>query len=239
MLVRGDGGSGYIRVDWFTPAGLETWGDGRLTILGTDGFIEIRKNIDLAGREGGNHLFLVRPEGDALRRLRGRGAALRFRRSSWTTSSTGPRPRCRRRTASWPWSWRSSGRRPGRRWWPPRSDVAWSSRQRVAVQRRSRMTALAVLAVALALAAVVLAVRLWLSSQASAACRCAPSKFEGGSFHGEYYEDYVLSSVLDGVASGTYVDVGANHPIEYSVTACSTSGAGTGSRSSRILSTSP
>jgi FkbM family methyltransferase len=84
---------------------------------------------------------------------------------------------------------------------------------------RSRMTALAVLAVALALAAVVLAVRLWLSSQASAACRCAPSKFEGGSFHGEYYEDYVLSSVLDGVASGTYVDVGANHPIEYSVTA--------------------
>ena len=54
-----DGGSGYIRVDWFTPGGLKTWGDGRLTILGTDGFIEIRKNIDLAGREGGNHLFLV------------------------------------------------------------------------------------------------------------------------------------------------------------------------------------
>ena len=58
-LVRGDGGSGYIRVDWFTPGGLKTWGDGRLTILGTDGFIEIRKNIDLAGREGGSHLFLV------------------------------------------------------------------------------------------------------------------------------------------------------------------------------------
>ena len=58
-LVRGDGGGGYIRVDWFTPAGLKTWGDGRLTILGTEGFIEIRKNIDLAGREGGSHLFLV------------------------------------------------------------------------------------------------------------------------------------------------------------------------------------
>ena len=58
-MVRGDGGTGYIRVDWFTPGGLKTWGDGRLTILGTDGFIEIRKNIDLAGREGGNHLFLV------------------------------------------------------------------------------------------------------------------------------------------------------------------------------------
>ena len=58
--VRGDGGAGYIRVDWFTPDGLNTWGDGRLTILGTEGFIEIRKNIDLGGaREGGNHLFVV------------------------------------------------------------------------------------------------------------------------------------------------------------------------------------
>jgi predicted dehydrogenase len=59
MMVRGDGGTGYIRVDWFTPDGLATWGDGRLTILGTDGFIEIRKNIDIAGRPGGSHLFLV------------------------------------------------------------------------------------------------------------------------------------------------------------------------------------
>ena len=60
VMVRGDGGSGYIRVDWFTPDGLKTWGDGRLTILGTDGFIEIRKNIDIATpREGGSHLFLV------------------------------------------------------------------------------------------------------------------------------------------------------------------------------------
>jgi predicted dehydrogenase len=59
MMVRGDNGAGYIRVDWFTPDGLATWGDGRLTILGTDGFIEIRKNIDIAGRPGGSHLFLV------------------------------------------------------------------------------------------------------------------------------------------------------------------------------------
>ncbi len=57
--VRGDKGTGYIRVDWFTPDGLKSWGDGRLTILGTDGYIEIRKNIDIAGHEGGNHLFLV------------------------------------------------------------------------------------------------------------------------------------------------------------------------------------
>lgn len=59
VTLRGNGGMGYIRVDWFTPDGLKTWGDGRLTILGTEGFIEIRKNIDIAGREGGNHLFLV------------------------------------------------------------------------------------------------------------------------------------------------------------------------------------
>ena len=58
-MLRGDGGSGYLRVDWFTPNGLPTWGDGRLTILGTEGYIEVRKNIDIAGRPGGSHLFLV------------------------------------------------------------------------------------------------------------------------------------------------------------------------------------
>ena len=59
VALKGDGGSGYIRVDWFTPDGLATWGDGRLTILGTDGFIEIRKNVDIGGRGLGSHLFLV------------------------------------------------------------------------------------------------------------------------------------------------------------------------------------
>src|SRR6186713_2585346 len=59
VTVNGNGGTGYIRVDWFTPDGLKTWGDGRLTILGTEGYIEIRKNIDIAGREGGSHLFVV------------------------------------------------------------------------------------------------------------------------------------------------------------------------------------
>ena len=58
-LVRGNGGTGYFRLDWFTPGGLPVFGDGRLTILGTDGFIEVRKNIDLAGRSGPGHVFLV------------------------------------------------------------------------------------------------------------------------------------------------------------------------------------
>ena len=60
VMLRGNGGTGYIRVDWFTPDGLNSWGDGRLTILGTDGYIEVRKNIDIAtSHEGGNHLYLV------------------------------------------------------------------------------------------------------------------------------------------------------------------------------------
>jgi predicted dehydrogenase len=58
-VLRGDHGTGYIRVDWFTPDGLSTWGDGRLTIVGTNGFIEIRKNVDIGGRPGANHLFIV------------------------------------------------------------------------------------------------------------------------------------------------------------------------------------
>jgi len=62
VVLRGDRGAGYIRVDWFTPDGLSTWGDGRLTILGTGGFIEIRKNVDIAGRDGASHLFLVDQE---------------------------------------------------------------------------------------------------------------------------------------------------------------------------------
>jgi len=59
VMLSGNGGSGYLRVDWFTPDGLNTWGDGRLTVLGTEGFMEVRKNVDIAGRPGGNHLFLV------------------------------------------------------------------------------------------------------------------------------------------------------------------------------------
>lgn len=59
VTMQGNHGAGYIRVDWFTPDGLASWGDGRLTVLGTEGYIEIRKNVDIGGREGGSHLFLV------------------------------------------------------------------------------------------------------------------------------------------------------------------------------------
>jgi len=62
-MLRGDGGAGYVRVDWFTPDGLPTWGDTRLTVIGTEGYLEIRKNVDIAGKAGANHLFLVDHKG--------------------------------------------------------------------------------------------------------------------------------------------------------------------------------
>jgi len=63
MMLHGNGGFGYVRVDWFTPNGLGTWGDGRLFVVGTEGYIELRKYADIAGRKGGNHLFLVDQKG--------------------------------------------------------------------------------------------------------------------------------------------------------------------------------
>jgi predicted dehydrogenase len=63
VTLRGDGGIGIIRVDWYTPDGLPTWGDGRLFILGTEGYIELRKYMDLAGRPGTDHLLLADQQG--------------------------------------------------------------------------------------------------------------------------------------------------------------------------------
>ena len=59
-LLGNNGATNYLRVDWFTPDGLRTWGDGRTLILGTEGFIELRKYIDLASEStAGDHVFLV------------------------------------------------------------------------------------------------------------------------------------------------------------------------------------
>lgn len=59
IMLRSDRGQGYIRVDWYTPDALPNWGDGRLTILGTEGYMELRKYVDVAGRAGTDHLYLV------------------------------------------------------------------------------------------------------------------------------------------------------------------------------------
>ncbi len=59
MMLRGNEGFGYVRLDWFTPKGLGTWGDGRLFILGTDGYMELRKYTNVAVSAQGNNLFVV------------------------------------------------------------------------------------------------------------------------------------------------------------------------------------
>lgn len=58
-LVGANGATFYFKVDWFTPDGLSTWGDGRTFITGTKGTIELRKYVDVAREESGNHLYLV------------------------------------------------------------------------------------------------------------------------------------------------------------------------------------
>ena len=90
--------SGYIRVDWFTPEGLPTWGDGRLTILGTEGYIELRKYIDIAGRPGTDHLFIVNSEGP--RHIDCSQVERPSAGSSSPTCATAPKRRCRRSGAS-------------------------------------------------------------------------------------------------------------------------------------------
>lgn len=57
--TRGATATGYIRLDWFTPDALPTWGDGRLFLLGTEGTIELRKYVDVGGAPGGDHLLLT------------------------------------------------------------------------------------------------------------------------------------------------------------------------------------
>lgn len=64
MLVGDNGATQYFRVDWFTPDGLGTWGDGRTILLGTDGYIELRKYINVGMQPTGNHVFLVNGEGE-------------------------------------------------------------------------------------------------------------------------------------------------------------------------------
>ena len=63
-LVANNGATSYFRVDWLTPDGLRTWGDGRTVVLGTEGYIEMRKYIDVTREAGGDQLFLVDQKGE-------------------------------------------------------------------------------------------------------------------------------------------------------------------------------
>ena len=63
-IALSSGASGFVRVDWFTPAGLRTWGDGRTFILGTEGYMELRKYVDVTTDNGGGQVILVDSEGE-------------------------------------------------------------------------------------------------------------------------------------------------------------------------------
>jgi predicted dehydrogenase len=59
VTLRGGGMTGTMRMDWFTPDGLPDWGDGRLFLVGTEGTLELRKNLDIEGRPGSDHMFIA------------------------------------------------------------------------------------------------------------------------------------------------------------------------------------
>ncbi len=65
MLTGANGSAGFFRVDWYTPDGLRTWGDGRLTLIGTEGYIEVRKYVNLCSdKDGGGHVYWVNGSGE-------------------------------------------------------------------------------------------------------------------------------------------------------------------------------
>lgn len=63
-LIADNGATSYTRVDWLNPDGLRTWGDGRTFILGTEGYIELRKYLDVAREYEGDQLYLVDQKGE-------------------------------------------------------------------------------------------------------------------------------------------------------------------------------
>ena len=72
-IVGKNGATNYFRVDWFTPDSLRTWGDGRTFIIGTEGYIEIRKYINVAEEPAeGDHVFLVNKDGEQHFSVRGK-----------------------------------------------------------------------------------------------------------------------------------------------------------------------
>ena len=71
-LIGDNGATNYFRVDWFTPDGLSSWGDGRLTILGTDGYIELRKYLDPGKSDVGDNVILVNHEGESFNNVNGK-----------------------------------------------------------------------------------------------------------------------------------------------------------------------
>lgn len=62
-FIGNNGATNQIRVDWFTPGGIKPFGDGRTFILGTKGYIELRKYVDIARDPRGDNVYLVDDQG--------------------------------------------------------------------------------------------------------------------------------------------------------------------------------
>jgi len=59
-------------VDWFTPDGLSVWGDGRTFVLGTEGYIELRKYVDIDREGTGDFVLWADKDGEHSVNVRGR-----------------------------------------------------------------------------------------------------------------------------------------------------------------------
>ena len=90
-LLGDNGATNYIRVDWFTPDGLSTWGDGRTVILGTKGYIELRKYVDVGRDKTGRPRLPRRRQGRAAPQRRRARSASGSSASSSSTASTAPK----------------------------------------------------------------------------------------------------------------------------------------------------
>lgn len=64
-VTTDNGVSCYCRMDWFNPKGHRSWGDGRTFVLGTDGYIEVRKYNDITWEpQESQVVYLVDHEGE-------------------------------------------------------------------------------------------------------------------------------------------------------------------------------
>ncbi len=71
-LVGDNGATNFVRVDWLTPEASRTWGDGRTIILGTKGYIELRKYVEVGRAELGEQLYLVNDKVEEHHSLQGK-----------------------------------------------------------------------------------------------------------------------------------------------------------------------
>lgn len=62
-LTAENGITGYVRIDWLSPAGIQTWGDGKVVILGSDGYIELRKNCDIGKTKVTDTVYVCTEDG--------------------------------------------------------------------------------------------------------------------------------------------------------------------------------